>query len=172
MTQQQPFTVIRIYPDFELRHYPKYVLVQAAIESNFATGANLGFRPLFRFITGDNATSTKYSMTAPVIQEEKGATSQVVSFVLPDGVDEATVPLPRDGTVTITRVAPHEAAVQAFSGGWKEKRVRERASRLLIAVRREGLSPRGTPYFARFDPPWKPGFLKHNEVLVRLDSTE
>ncbi|MEY4102418.1 MAG: hypothetical protein RIR88_552, partial [Actinomycetota bacterium] len=24
------------------------------------------------------------------------------------------------------------------------------------------------PYFARFDPPWKPWFLKRNEVLVAL----
>lgn len=39
---------------------------------------------------------------------------------------------------------------------------------LLAAVRRAGLEPVGGVYFARFDPPWKPGFLKHNEALVAV----
>ncbi|KFF58649.1 hypothetical protein JF66_16965 [Cryobacterium sp. MLB-32] len=168
MTQQQPFTVMQAYPDFELRQYPQHVLVQVSVDGDFAGGANLGFRPLFRYITGDNQDSTKFSMTAPVIQEETGPASQVVSFVLPEGVDVTTVPLPRDNSVSIKRVEPHQAAVQTFAGGWNERRFRERAEALLRAVHQAGLSPVGSPYFARFDPPWKPGFLKHNEVLVRV----
>jgi hypothetical protein len=31
-----------------------------------------------------------------------------------------------------------------------------------------GLETVGNLYFARFDPPWKPGFLKRNEVLIRV----
>jgi len=172
MTQKQPFTVTRAYPGFELRHYPEYVLVQVAIDSDFATGANLGFRPLFGYITGNNEASTKFSMTAPVIQEESGGTSQIVSFVLPEGVDVSRVPMPRDAAVSIKHVEPHQAAVQQFAGGWSERRFRERAEALLTAVQQAGLNTEGSPYFARFDPPWKPGFLKHNEVLVKIGTPQ
>ena len=32
----------------------------------------------------------------------------------------------------------------------------------------EGLVPEGAVYFARYDPPWKHPFLRHNEALVRI----
>jgi len=169
MTQQQPYSVRRTFEDFELRRYPEYVLVQARVDSDFATAGNLGFRPLFRYISGDNQSSTKFAMTAPVIQEEQAVSGQTVSFVLPEGLDVSTIPLPRDTSVNIKRVPAHDAAVRRFTGGWSEDRFRRQGEALLVAVQEALLKPSGTVYYARFDPPWKPGFLKHNEVLVKID---
>ncbi|MEY2816392.1 MAG: hypothetical protein RJA78_968, partial [Actinomycetota bacterium] len=39
---------------------------------------------------------------------------------------------------------------------------------LLVDVQSAGLKAAGEPYYARFDPPWKPGFLRRNEAIVAL----
>ncbi|TFC84723.1 heme-binding protein [Cryobacterium sp. TmT2-59] len=171
MTEHQPYEVLRRFPDFELRRYPEYVLVQMEIEGDFARAGNRGFGPLFQYISGNNQTATRIAMTAPVLQEATSPVSHTVSFVLPDGMDPAAVPVPRDGRVSTKQVPAHRAAALRFSGGWSEARFGNNGGALLAAVRREGLTPVGRPYFARFDPPWKPGFLKHNEALVAVADT-
>jgi hypothetical protein len=60
-------------------------------------------------------------------------------------------------------------AARRFGGGWTDARFAENGEALRVAVERAGLHPAGNVYFARYDPPWKPGFLKHNEALVRVD---
>jgi hypothetical protein len=168
MTQQQRFSVVRTFDDFEVRHYQDYVLVQAAVEGDFDRAGNRAFRPLFSYITGANAASTTFEMTAPVIQEQAGDARYLVSFVLPDGADPVSVPLPRDTAVTVRAVAAHEAAAARFRGGWSERSFRMHGADLRASVTAAGLDPVGDVYFARFDPPWMPGFLKHNEVLLAL----
>jgi len=39
---------------------------------------------------------------------------------------------------------------------------------LLGQVSAAGLETVGDVYYARFDPPWMPGPLRHNEVLVTV----
>jgi hypothetical protein len=34
----------------------------------------------------------------------------------------------------------------------------------------EGMSVLSPPVFAYFDPPWTPGFLRRNEVMLRTNS--
>jgi hypothetical protein len=40
---------------------------------------------------------------------------------------------------------------------------------LRSALARDQRTFSGEPTYARFDPPWKPSFLKYSEVLVDLD---
>jgi hypothetical protein len=58
--------------------------------------------------------------------------------------------------------------VRKFGGSWNEKRFASEGELLLEAVIRAGFEPVGNLYWARFDPPWKPGFLKSNEALINL----
>jgi len=51
-------------------------------------------------------------------------------------------------------------------------RLASQGDTLMAAVRASGLTPVGETYYARFDPPWKPGFLRHNEALVEVMSAE
>jgi len=168
MTEQQPYQVLREYADFELRHYPDYVLVQVEVTGEFTGAGNAAFGPLFRYISGNNQASTRIAMTAPVLQETTTDAVHTVSFVLPEGMPASAVPVPQDARVTTRAVPAHEAAARRFSGGWNEARFRENGDTLVAAIRRAGLQPVGSVYFARFDPPWKPGFLKHNEALIAV----
>jgi len=168
VTEQQPYTLVRRLGGFELRRYPQSVLVQVRVDGDFDRAGNRGFRPLFNYITGDNGTATKFSMTAPVIQEERADRSNVVSFVLPEGTDPDTLPAPRDTKVTTTIVPPHSAAAARFRGRWSESLFRRKGVELLGQVSAAGLETVGDVYYARFDPPWMPGPLRHNEVLVTV----
>lgn len=38
-----------------------------------------------------------------------------------------------------------------------------------VEVGRSGLTTVGEPVWARYDPPWKPWFLRRNEVLLEID---
>ena len=169
MTEQLPYEVLRDFGDFEIRRYPDHTLVQVQGRGEFASVGYQAFGPLFQFISGSNAASQKIAMTAPVLQEEVAPDSHVVSFVMPKGLSFDKVPAPRDTNVMMTEVAGFDAAVLRFSGSWNAARLHKRASELAEAIQRKGLVSRGNPLFARFNPPWTPGFLKRNEVLIQLD---
>jgi hypothetical protein len=168
MTARQPYTLVRAFDDFELRRYPESALVQVHVDGDFDRAGNRGFRPLFDYITGDNGTAAKFAMTAPVIQEEAGGQDNIISFVLPEGIDRDAIPAPRDSRVTTTILAAHTAAAARFRGGWSEPLFRKKGVELLHAVAAADIETVGEVYYARFDPPWMPGPLRHNEVLVAV----
>jgi hypothetical protein len=168
MTEQQPYTVVSTHDGFEIREYPAYVLAQVDVVGDFMSAGNMAFSPLVRYISGNNTDGQKMAMTAPVLQETVVGNKHTVSFVLPAGVDPASLPVPRDARVRAVPVAAHRAAVRMFGGRWNEARFKQNGEALIAAVRGAGLETQGDVYFARFDPPWKPGFLKKNEALIRL----
>lgn len=170
MTEIQPYEVLAKYPNFELRRYPAGVQIETVAKGDFVRAGNLGFGPLVRFISGNNKANRSIAMTAPVIQESAGPSTHMVRFVLPKGLKVTEVPASLDPSVKIIEVPEHIAAVKRFSGSWDQEKFEEEGRKLVSEVLTSGLEPMGSLYFARFDPPWKPGFLKRNEVLIRVKS--
>lgn len=185
MTEQQPFELIRRYPHFELRRYPDYVVAEVTVTADFDRAGNAAFRHLFNYISGSNNARQKLAMTAPVLQEpgprKLAMTTLVlqsgpvpgsgepaeysVAFVLPAGVTADGAPVPADPMVRIRAVPGSLAAVLGFSGSGSASAFQKRNDGLQAALTLAGLTPVGTPRFARFDPPFKPWFLRHNEVV-------
>jgi hypothetical protein len=193
MTEQQPYEVIRRYPHFELRRYPDYVVAEVAAAADFDRAGNAAFRRLFNYITGSNTAREKLAMTAPVLQVPgtphklamtapvlqtgplPGAAEAdrfVVAFVLPAGVTAGTAPVPTDPTVAVRSVPGSVAAVLRFSGRGTAAAFQRRAGDLRDALKVAGLVPVGAPRFARFDPPFKPWFLRRNEVVQDVQEPE
>jgi hypothetical protein len=168
MTEHQPFDVVRRYDGFEVRRYPAHVLAQVDVRGGLEAGAGAGFGPLFRYISGGNASGTSIAMTAPVLQQTAAPGLQTVSFVMPADMTPASTPTPREPRVRTVAVGPRLMAARRFSGAARTARFSEQGARLLAAVRSAGLTPVGEVAYARFDPPWTPGFLRHNEALVEL----
>ncbi|SES36474.1 SOUL heme-binding protein [Pedococcus cremeus] len=125
----------------------------------------------------------RVAMTAPVVQEEEEQQealarstdegvgeaqerSFTVGFVLPSGLTAATAPEPADERVSLRAVPPALAAAIRYSGRWSGSAFEEHRDRLLEAVGRAGLEPVGVPRWLRYDPPFKPWFLRRNEVVV------
>ena len=194
MTEQQPYELLRRYADFELRRYPAHVVAEVEVPGSFDRAGNTAFRPLFGYISGNNtarrsvamtapvvqraapaerASSEKVRMTAPVVQrgplEEGGAGAYAVAFVLPAGMTEESAPVPADPRVRVRTVPGSTAAVLRFSGRGSASAFAERNRQLQHALAVAGLTPVGPPRFAQFDPPFKPWFLRRNEVVQDVE---
>ncbi len=182
MTEQQPYTVVREEHSFEVRRYPEHVVAEVTVRADFDDAGNRAFRFLFGYISGSNTANEKVAMTAPVVQapasekiemtapvvQEPGreAGSHVVAFVLPATLTEATAPVPTSPEVTLRTVPEALVAATTYSGRWSQARYDEHCRELTAAVAAAGLTALSAPRFARFDPPYKPWFLRRNEVLV------
>jgi hypothetical protein len=169
MTEEQPYTLVKKTPSFEIRHYPSYVLVQVTTRGEFSRAASMAFSPLVNYISGRNESREKFAMTAPVIHApDKASAVHVVSFVLPKDVSIKDLPLPSDAQVSRHHVDAHYAAAVKFRGLASFEHFNSLGNQLLVDVKSAGLEVAGDPYYARFDPPWKPGFLRRNEAIVAL----
>ena len=168
MTEQQKFSVVRSWSDWELREYPEYSVIEVDVVGDFARAGSLGFRPLVQYISGANVAGQAFAMTAPVVQHPRTAMQHTVSFVLPAGTESSVIPAARDASVRTRIVSAHRAAARRFSGSWSETNFEQKGAALIADVTAAGLAPDGDVYFARYDPPWTLPFLRHNEALVRI----
>jgi SOUL heme-binding protein len=167
MTEQQAYHVVAEYPEFELRRYAAHLVAETEVGGPFELAGNVAFPRLARYIGGQNRSSRRMAMTAPVVQERGGEDRRyVVGFVLPVDVDEADPPDPVDPTVRVRPVPAQTAGAVRFSGRWSRGSFERRKAQLLAALQDADLDVVGPPRYARFDPPWTPWFLRRNEVVV------
>ncbi|MFX8527655.1 heme-binding protein, partial [Acinetobacter baumannii] len=75
-----------------------------------------------------------------------------------------------DPRVTISDVPGSVSAVLRFRGGWSEAAFEKHREALTSAIAAAGLTPVGSPRFARFDPPFMPAFLRHTEVVQDIEA--
>ena len=166
MTERQKFDFVKKIPrsKVEIRRYHPCVIADVLVEAPYSQAANLGFRPLVTYISQNNI-----AMTAPVLQESTDSRSWIISFVMPEGMTVADLPNPQSSKVTLRTLAEQLAAVLPFTGITTTSKIQEKESELRLALTNESLTPIGTLRIARFDPPWKPGFLRYNEVILDLN---
>lgn len=163
MTERQKFDLVKRVGKVEIRRYHSCVMADVTVHAAYRYAANLGFRPLVTYISQNNI-----AMTAPVLQEQHDPEAWIVSFVMPAGMRIEDLPLPKHTDVTLRHIDEHMAAALAFSGVTTESRVHEKESELRDVLTREHLAATGPMRIARFDPPWKPGFLRYNEVIIPI----
>jgi len=149
----------------ELRDYRPYYIVATPAGTEFESAGNRGFRTLFRYISGANASNEEISMTAPVIQS-RDSDGWSLAFVVPADYTPDAIPAPEAAGVHIEAVPGGLYAVTRFSGGWSESRFMEHEAELLANVEAGGLKVCGPTRYARYDPPFKPPFMRRNEIIV------
>jgi len=164
MTQEQPYTVIRKIDDLEIRDYPASVHAQLTLSGSANMVGNKAFGSLVCYIS-----SNKIAMTSPVIQE-RNEDQWNVSFVMPAGMKANEMPQPTNGELKIREVPAHLAAATTWSGSWKYAEVEKRGEEMVTNLIGLGYRVSGEPRWARYDPPWKPWFLRRNEVIVPIES--
>ena len=65
-TEEAEYKVIRSEKNIEIRDYAPHIRAEIVITGSLEDAGNQAFRPLFKYISGDNTTNTKLAMTAPV----------------------------------------------------------------------------------------------------------
>jgi len=162
MTELQQYEVIATYGDVELRQYARCTVADVTLTGSAERVGNRAFGPLVRYIS-----AKQLAMTAPVLQVEGDRQSEwTVSFVLPGGKAASDYPLPDDAHVTLREIPEHLSAAVRWSGRWSYAGVENHTSELRAVIAERGWAEIGQPVWARYDPPWKPWFLRRNEVLI------
>ena len=153
---------------FEVRKYAAIPVVCAPMED--MDKRNQSFRELFRYISGKNEGKQKIAMTSPVFMENGDNAGEAgrMSFMIPAKVSEKGAPAPDAEDVAVSDIKGGTFAVLRFKG-WDEEEKRDKATQdLAKLVSEKQLKSVGKPFFAFYDPPWKPEFLRRNEIWQRI----
>jgi len=150
-----PYKVVRTEGDFEIREYPEMKIVTTARDAD-----NSSFMRLFRYISGGNVEKEKIAMTTPVFM-----VAGKMAFVLPE-MHKAATPVPASDQVGVDTLKAQRVAVLRYSGSHTQDSEPQAVAKLEAWMQKNKLTQAGAPFSAYYDPPWTPGFLRRNEVLV------
>lgn len=157
------FTAVKTDGTFEVRDYPELSVALTRMDGQ-QKDRDGRFMRLFRYIEGNNEGEKKIAMTTPVFMTR--GDSPGMSFVLPQKVAESGAPAPKDSDVTVQKLPAQRCAVHRFTGLQSAKNEDEALAKLRSWMAEQKLEAAGEPFFAYYDPPWTPGPLRKNEVLI------
>lgn len=182
--EEASYEVLRSDGKFELRQYAPRIVVETRVEADYSKAGNQAFRDLFGYISGDNqaqqeiamtapvsqGAAEKIAMTAPVSQQPAAAGGEVeawtVNFLIPQKYTRETVPMPTNPRVYLREIPASLVAAVRYSGLWREKRDNKEQQELEQWMAQQGLKRAGEPSSARYNPPFTPGFMRRNEILL------
>jgi len=170
MTRRQEFTVLQTYEDFELREYLPCVIAEVKVSAQYSTASSSAFSLLFNYISSGNKSSQKIAMTAPVITAQKAGGSEssewYVSFVMPSGSTSGRLPHPNDAQVKLRELGAETCVAKSFRGKATDELSRKMAEALRMSASKVNIALSDETRICRFDPPFIPGFLQYNEIVI------
>lgn len=152
---------------FEIRDYEELTLVSAPMEDGEKKSENGSFRKLFKYISKGNEKQEKIAMTTPVFMGDSGEGKRM-SFVLPKKIAKADAPKPNDKNVKISVRKAATFAVYKYSGNSKAKDNEEATKKLKAWLDKSDYKAVGEVIRAGYNPPWTPGPMRRNEVLLEV----
>ena len=87
---------------------------------------------------------------------------------MPSKYSQESLPIPNNDNVVIEKIEKYKAVVIKFSGYTTESKLENKTKELKMWAKQHKLNLIGAPIISRFDPPWKPGFLRHNEISIKI----
>lgn len=166
--ERPTYQVIVNEDPFELRSYAN-LIVAIANESDLS--GNSGFGEVFDYIQGNNAQRKKIAMTVPVINE-LDSTKMTTAFVMPKSYGLDDLPKPARNNLKLKEVPQRTVAVVNFSGNVSRDKIQMKKDELLKWIETKGWIGIGSIELARYNPPFIPGFLKHNELWIEVQTNE
>jgi len=170
-TEEQKYTVIRKFNDFEIRFYPSATI--ATIKSNAKTYRELsgpGFQKLAGYIFGGNEANKKISMTTPVQMDINDSVS-TMSFVMPSAYTKENLPKPNDPNVKINNTADEYVAVIRFGGYASDEDLKFYSEKLRNLLKENEITTLGNYRFLGYNPPFQ--FIgRRNEIIVAVEWKE
>ena len=166
-TEQQKYSLVREYGDFEIRFYPSSTI--ATINSGARTYSELsgpGFRKLAGYIFGDNASNEKISMTAPV-QMDINDSGSTMSFVMPSAYNQNNLPKPNDPNVQIKSTADEYVAAIKFGGFASDKDLKFYSEKLKNLLDHNKIVSFGNYRYYGYNPPYQL-VGRRNEIVVSV----
>lgn len=166
MIEQPKYELIKKQNPFELRRYQAFTMIEAKDQD---LDSYQGFRLAFDFIQGENQKQQKISMTAPVVNQMNENGIQTTAFVMPPKMAHQDVPDPNNQNLRKVLVPERICAVYRFSSNPKMSIIRKYEEALQRWIHAQGYVIIGNLQLARYNPPFIPGFLKHNELWFEVE---
>jgi hypothetical protein len=147
----------------EIRSYQPHVIARAhTMVPDYDEAQEQLFERLASYIFGH-----ELAMTGPVEMSQEGQ-GYTMAFVMPPGRSLLSLPRPDDAHVRLLEVPARRIAVLPYRGRYNEEAVEERERELLKLVADAGLSAKGRPVFAGFDPPTTLPLVRRNEIWIEI----
>jgi hypothetical protein len=163
----------------EVRDYPPLIVAEATVKGARTIAINNGFRIIADYIFGNNISSEKVAMTAPVTQapsekvamtapvtQQGGGGSWTVRFIMPAQYTMETLPKPKNEAVILKQIDGQRMAVIRFSGVADEPLLAQKTQELQDWIAQRKLTALSDPTYAFYNPPWTLGPFRRNEVMI------
>ena len=183
--EEPKYSVLKEYENFEIRNYASYLVAEVDIEGSYNKTGNEAFRILAGYIFGDNQSSTKMNMTAPVESEaiqtsermnmtapvfsNKNVNGYTYRFVMESKYTQETLPVPNNSKIRITEIKDRVMAVISFSGRWSQKNFEKHEQILVNDLKNEGIGVASEAIYARYNAPFTPWLLRRNEIMFEIE---
>jgi hypothetical protein len=184
--EQAHYAVVKKMSGYEIREYPARVVAQATVPGSYADALSAGFRIVAGYIFGGNIKKESMAMTAPVVAQQGGKTSErtamtapvvaaaegdslTISFGMPRSYTLETLPKPNDPRVKIVMIPAKTYAVMRFSWVRSDARIKSTQDKLLSALARDKVAAQGSTAYAGYNAPWTPPWMIRNEILAEIE---
>jgi len=179
--EQPKYSVVASEKDIEIRNYAPVIVAETEVAGERDKAISEGFRTIADYIFGNNLSSQKIvmtapvtqqasekiAMTAPVTQQGNGNTWQV-RFVMPASYTMDTLPKPKNPAVKLKEIEAKRFAVIRFSGMAGEDSLKRHTDELEAYLRSKNLQSLSAPTYAFYNPPWTLPLLRRNEVMIEV----
>ena len=176
------YKVLKKQAKIEVREYQPYLIASVFVSAeSYSRAGNYGFGALADYIFGNNTKAGKIPMTAPVnteMSEQIPMTAPVdtslqkgkykVSFTMPSSYTMKDIPRPNNKDVVLEQVPTHKAATIVFAGYTSQSKVESKITELKDWAKNNNIKLAGSAILSRYDSPWKPGFIRRNEVSFKI----
>jgi hypothetical protein len=167
--------------NLEIREYGPTIVAEATVEGERDKAIQRGFRIIADYIFGNNLSSTKVAMTAPVMQQsnekiamtapviqQAAGKSWNVRFVMPSKYTIETLPKPVNPQVALIEVPATRFAVIRFSGFAGQESLDRHEAQLRTFMAERNLTATNAPQYAFYNAPWTLPFMRRNEVMIEV----
>ena len=176
MALEEPkFQILKSNNNYEIREYSDRLAVEVTYSNQ-----DSGFRYLFNYISGENATSEKVSMTVPVTQsvkidmtapvtQSKKDGKLVMQFYLPSKFTLNNAPKPTNSRVSLVVLEGGIYAVIKYSGRVTDKNFQKHYEELKKYLTKDNINFIEPGIKATFNGPFTLPILRRNEVMIKIN---
>ena len=179
--EQPKYTVVSVKNNIEVRDYAPMIVAEVETTGEREEAITKGFNILADYIFGNNKSSAKVAMTAPVTQQESqkiAMTAPVtqksvdgkwqVRFMMPSDYNLSSLPQPNNTAIRLKEVPSKRFVVIRFSGIATESVLRENLVKLHDHIREERIKTVSEPTYAFFNPPWTLPPMRRTEIMIEI----
>lgn len=168
-SENQPYKVIRVEKDFEIRFYPSSTMAMITSSAkNYRELSSSGFKKLATYIFGGNKDNKQIAMTSPVHMDINDSISSM-SFVMPANYNKDNLPIPNNSEVTIKTVPEEYVAVITFGGFASDESIKKQTALLEKALKEYQISYYGHFRYLGYNPPYQL-FGRRNEIIISVNN--